>query len=135
MMSDGMTGVCVMSDGMTGVCMMYDGVLCVMCICSSRVCIISAAMMSGVCWPSAAVTGVYLAECCMEHWRRFLKLLNDIYSIVHAHQVTVKIQRIYQDLLMIFLYIYLMYTYFIYKNLYTFSSITIVIYFFQSFQC
>ena len=33
-----------------------------MCICASRVCIISAAMMSGVCGPSAAVTGMCLAE-------------------------------------------------------------------------
>ena len=33
---------------MTGVCVMSDGVLCVMCRGASRVCVISAAMMSGV---------------------------------------------------------------------------------------
>ena len=39
--------------------MMSDGVLCVMCRGASRVCVMSAAMMSGVCVPSAAVTGVF----------------------------------------------------------------------------
>ena len=39
--------------------MMSDGVLCVMCRGASRVCVMSAAMMSGVCMPSAAVTGVF----------------------------------------------------------------------------
>ena len=44
---------------MTGVFVMSDGVLCVMCRGASRVCVMSAAMMSGVCVPSAAVTGVF----------------------------------------------------------------------------
>ena len=45
-------------DGMTGVSVMSDGVECKMCRGASRVCVMSAAMMSGVCVPSAAVTGV-----------------------------------------------------------------------------
>ena len=64
----------------------------------------SAAMMSGVCMPSAAVTGMCVASgafvwCCIGHWRGLSKLQNDIYSIILAPQVTVKIQRISQDLL------------------------------------
>ena len=42
--------------------MMSDGVLCVMCRGASRVCVTSAAMMSGVCVPSAAVRGVCVAS-------------------------------------------------------------------------
>ena len=38
--------------------MMSDGVVCVMCRGASRVSVMSAAMVSGVCMPSAAVTGV-----------------------------------------------------------------------------
>ena len=53
--------MCVLSDvavmcAMTGVCVMSDGVVCVG---ASRVCVMSAAMMSGLCVPSAAVTGVF----------------------------------------------------------------------------
>ena len=55
-------GVCMvsngMSDGMTGVCVMSDGVVCVTCRGASRVCVMPAAMVSGVSVPSAAVTGV-----------------------------------------------------------------------------
>ena len=47
------------SDGMTGACVMSDGVVCVMCRGASRLCVMSAAMMSGVCVPSAVVTGVF----------------------------------------------------------------------------
>ena len=49
------------SDGIIGVCVMYDGVVCVICRGASRVCVMSATMMSGVCVPSAAVTGVCVA--------------------------------------------------------------------------
>ena len=38
---------------------MSDGVVCVMCRGVSRVCVMSAAMMSGVCVPSAAMTGMF----------------------------------------------------------------------------
>ena len=41
------------------VCVMSDGVVCVMCRSASRVCVMSAAMMFGLCVPSAAVTGVF----------------------------------------------------------------------------
>ena len=55
-------GVCMvsngMSDGMAGVSVMSDGVVCVMCRGGSRVCVMSPAVMSGVCVPSSAVTGV-----------------------------------------------------------------------------
>ena len=55
-------GVCMVSNGisnaMTGVSVMSDGVLCVMCRGASKVCVMSAAMMSGVCVPSSAVTGM-----------------------------------------------------------------------------
>ena len=94
-------GVCIVSigttDGMIGVCVMSDGVVCAMCRVASRV--------PGMCVPSAAccdrlVSRVwYIAWCCMEHWRGFSKLQNDIYCIVLAPQVTIKIQRISQDLL------------------------------------
>ena len=47
------------SDGMTGLCVMSDGVVCVMRRGASRVCVMSAAMMSGVCLPSAAMTGMF----------------------------------------------------------------------------
>ena len=84
------------SDDMTGACVMSDGVVYV------RVCVMSAAMMSGVCVPSAAVTGM----CVVVHYlvlhgtlEEILKLQNDIYSIVLAPQVTVKSQRISQELL------------------------------------
>ena len=56
------------TDGMTGVYVMSDGVVGVMCRGASRVCVMSAAMMSGVCVCvcvcvlSAAVTGVCVAS-------------------------------------------------------------------------
>ena len=65
-------------------------------------CVMSAAMRSGVCAPSADVTSVCSAWYCMGHWWGFSKLQNDIYSIysiVLAPQVTVKIQSICQDFL------------------------------------
>ena len=59
-------------------------------------CVMSAAMMSGVCVPSACCCDRRVCSiwCCMGHWRRFSKLQNDIYSIVLAPQVTVKIQAL-----------------------------------------
>ena len=55
-------GVCMVSngmyDGMAGMSVMSDGVVCVMCRGASRVCVMSPAMMSGVCVPSSAVTGM-----------------------------------------------------------------------------
>ena len=41
------------------VCVMSDGVVCVICRGASRVCVMSAAMMSGMCVPSAAVTSMF----------------------------------------------------------------------------
>ena len=108
---------------------MSDGLLCLMCRDASRVCVKSAAMMSGVCVPPAAETGV----CVAVHYlvlhgilEEILELQNDIYSFVLAPQVTVKIQRISTR----FFYIYLfngLYTHVCtYTNiLYTFSNITI----------
>ena len=66
---------------------MCDGVLCVMCRGGSRVCVISAAMMSRVCVLSAAVRGVCV--CCMEHWKGFSKFQTDIYGIILAPQVNI----------------------------------------------
>ena len=59
----------------------------------------SAAMVSGVCVPSAAVTGVCVAVHYLVLHGTLEEIQNDIYSIVLAPQVTVKIQRISQDLL------------------------------------
>ena len=103
MLSGLLASVCTVSNGMSngiaGVCVMSDGAVCVMCRGASRVCVMSAAMRSGVCVPSAVVTSMCSIWYCMGHWRGFSKLQNDIYSIVLAPQVTVKIQRISQDLL------------------------------------
>ena len=73
------------SDGMTGLCVMSDGVVCVMRRGASRVCVMSAAMMSGVCLPSAAMTGMFSSALSGVAWNQ-----NDIYSIVLAPQVAVK---------------------------------------------
>ena len=40
-------------------CVLSDGVICVICRGAARVCVMSTAMVSGVCVPSAAVTGVF----------------------------------------------------------------------------
>ena len=48
-----------------------------MCICASKMCIISAAMISGVCGPSAAVIGACLME-------RYLVLHGTLEEILEA---------------------------------------------------
>ena len=83
---------------------MSDGVMCIKSVCN-----VCCHNVWSVCVPSAAVTGVFssalprITWCCMEHWTRISKLQNDIYSIVLVPQVIVKIQRISQNLLMIFI--------------------------------
>ena len=77
------------------VCVISDGVVYVMRRGASRVCVMSAAMMSGACVPSAAVTGV----CVAVHYLLLHGSLEEILetpenAIVLAPQVTVKIQRI-----------------------------------------
>ena len=73
--------------------MICDGVLCVTCRDTSRVGVMSAAMMSGVCVPSAAVAVVFSNALPGVAW----KIGGDSRNPRMTSQVTVKIQRITQD--------------------------------------